>query len=66
MSKGDVETYRQLLVDARAAVKAQKAKGLSEDQAVAAKPLAAGVQARAGATDQQSATFVRLIYRSAK
>lgn len=66
MSRDDLVAYRKLLIDARAAVKAEKAKGLSEDQAVAARPLAPSVQGRAGATDPQSATFVRLIYRSAK
>jgi glyoxylase-like metal-dependent hydrolase (beta-lactamase superfamily II) len=64
MSREDLVTYRTLLVDARDAVKALKAKGLSEDAVVAAKPLVGSVQGRAGATDQQSATFVRLIYRS--
>ena len=64
MSRADVAAYRQLLVDARAAVKRLKEQGTSEDAAVAAKPLAASVQGRAGATDAQSATFVRLIYRS--
>ena len=64
MSRDDLVKYRALLVDARDAVKALKAKGMSEDAVVAAKPLAASVQGRAGATDQQSATFTRLIYRS--
>lgn len=68
MDRAAVTTYRQLLVDARDAVKALKAKGMSEDQAVAAKPLAApkngeSVQGRAGANDRASDTFVRLIYR---
>ncbi|HEY3948696.1 MBL fold metallo-hydrolase [Phenylobacterium sp.] len=69
MDREGLKTYRQLLVDARDSVKALKAKGMSEDQAVAAKPLAApmtagSVQARAGATDRASDNFVRLIYRS--
>jgi glyoxylase-like metal-dependent hydrolase (beta-lactamase superfamily II) len=68
MTRSDLAAYRVMLDDARMAVKALKAQGLSEDDAVAARPLASGgansVQARAGATDQQSATFVRLIYRS--
>jgi cyclase len=55
--------YRQLLVDARDAVRKAKAAGMSEDQAVAAKVLA-DVQARAGANDQAGANFVRLVYRS--
>ncbi|MFL5295290.1 MAG: MBL fold metallo-hydrolase [Phenylobacterium sp.] len=65
MSREDLTAYRAMLADARAAVAKLKASGMTEEQAVAAKPLAgANVQARAGATDQQSATFVRLIYRS--
>ena len=63
MSRADLVAYRQLLVDARAAVRKAKAAGMSEDEAVAAKPLA-DVQTRAGATDQQSVTLVRLIYRT--
>jgi glyoxylase-like metal-dependent hydrolase (beta-lactamase superfamily II) len=64
MDREGLKTYRRLLVDARDSVKALKAKGMSEDQAVAAKPLAASVQGRAGATDRASDNFVRLIYRS--
>lgn len=64
MSRDDLVKYRALLVDARDAVGKLKAQGQSEDQVVAAKPLAGSVQGRAGATDAQSVTFVRLIYRS--
>lgn len=65
MSKADLATYRQLLVDARGAVAKLKAQGMSEDQVVAAKPLAtSGVEKRAGATEQQSVNFTKLIYRS--
>jgi cyclase len=63
MSRDDLAAYRKLLADARAAVGKLKAAGMSEDDAVAAKPLA-DVQARAGATDQQSVNLTRLIYRS--
>jgi len=63
MSRDDLVAYRKLLADARASVAKLKAAGTSEDDAVAAKPLA-DVQARAGATDQQSVNLVRLIYRS--
>lgn len=63
MNREGLKTYRQVLVDARDAVKALKAKGLSEDQAAAAMPLAA-VQAKVGATDQASVNFTRLIYKS--
>jgi len=64
MSRDDLVKYRTLLGDARDAVKALKAKGMSEDAVVAAKPFAASIQGRAGATDQQSVTFERLIFRS--
>lgn len=63
MSRADLVAYRTLLVDARDAVAKAKASGLTEDQAVAAKPLAE-VQVRAGANDAASVNFVRLIYRS--
>jgi glyoxylase-like metal-dependent hydrolase (beta-lactamase superfamily II) len=66
MTHEDVAAYRVLLADARDAVKKLKAQGLSEDEVVAARPLGGSIQSRAGATDQQSATFTRLIYRSAK
>jgi glyoxylase-like metal-dependent hydrolase (beta-lactamase superfamily II) len=64
MSRADLVAYRVLMVDARAAVAKLKASGMSEEQVVAAKPLAADVQGRAGATDAQSAIFTRAIYRS--
>jgi glyoxylase-like metal-dependent hydrolase (beta-lactamase superfamily II) len=64
MTKADLVAYRKLLVDARAAVAKAKAAGLTEDQAVAAKPLAGDIQTRAGANDQASVNFVRLIYKS--
>ncbi|HEX5262420.1 MAG TPA: MBL fold metallo-hydrolase [Phenylobacterium sp.] len=65
MTRDQLVQYRAMLADARDAVKTLKVSGKTEDQIVAAKPLSAnGVQARAGANDQQSATLVRLIYRS--
>ncbi|WP_372785732.1 MBL fold metallo-hydrolase [Phenylobacterium sp.] len=64
MSRDDLAKYRTLVADARDAVAKLKASGMTEDQVVAAKPLAASVQSRADATDQQSVSFVRLIYRS--
>ena len=64
MTRADLANYRQLLVDAREAVRKAKASGMTEDQVVEAKPLASDVQARAGANDQGSVNFVRLIYRS--
>jgi glyoxylase-like metal-dependent hydrolase (beta-lactamase superfamily II) len=65
MSRDDLVKYRALLVDARAAVAKLKASGMSEEQVVAARPLAGDIQGRAGATDQASVNFTRLIYRSA-
>lgn len=64
MSRADLVSYRALLADARSAVAKLKASGMSEEQVVAAKPLAADVQGRAGASDAQSATFTQVIYRS--
>jgi cyclase len=64
MSRADLVAYRKLLADARSAVAKLKASGMSEDDAVAARPLAGDIQGRAGATDQQSVNLVRLIYRS--
>lgn len=64
MTKADLVAYRKLLADAREAVRKAKASGMTEDQVVAARPLAADVQVRAGANDQASANFTRLIYRS--
>lgn len=64
MTRADLVAYRQLLADARAAVLKAKQAGMTEEQAVAAKPLAGDIQGRAGATDQMSVNFVRLIYKS--
>jgi glyoxylase-like metal-dependent hydrolase (beta-lactamase superfamily II) len=64
MTRADLVIYRALLADARAAVAKTKAAGMTEDQAVAAKPLAGDIQTRAGATDAASVNFVRLIYKS--
>lgn len=64
MTRADLTAYRKLLADARAAVAKLKSQGMSEDQAVAAKPLAGDIQTRAGANDQASVNFTRLIYKS--
>ena len=64
MTKADLVAYRQLLVDARAAVAKAKASGMTEEQVVAAKPLAGDIQTRAGANDMASVNFTRLIYKS--
>ena len=63
MNKAALADYRAMLVQARDLVAAQIALKKSEDDVVAAKPLA-GLDAKAGATPQGSANFVRLIYRS--
>jgi glyoxylase-like metal-dependent hydrolase (beta-lactamase superfamily II) len=64
MNKADLVAYRKMLVDARAAVAKLKKDGKTEDQAVAAKPLAGAIQQQAGANDMGADTFVRLIYKS--
>ena len=64
MTRAQVVDYRKMLADARAAVKKLKVAGMTEDQAVAAKPLAGDIQTRAGANDMASVNFVRLIYKS--
>jgi glyoxylase-like metal-dependent hydrolase (beta-lactamase superfamily II) len=63
MNKADLKAYRENLNDARDAVWAMIEAGKSEAEIIAAKPLAA-VQVKMGATDQASANFTRLIYRS--
>jgi cyclase len=57
--------YRAMLVDARDRVAKLIKDGKTEDEVVAAKPLA-DIQAKAGANDQASVNFERLIYRSLK
>jgi hypothetical protein len=64
MNKADLVAYRKMLVDSRTAVAKLKKDGKTEDQAVAAKPLAGDIQARAGANDMGADNFVRLIYKS--
>ena len=65
LNKAAVQDYRTLLVTAQERVAALIAAGKSEDEAVAAAPLA-DLDAKAGANAQGSANFVRLIYRSLK
>jgi cyclase len=57
--------YRALLVGARDRVAKLVAEGKSEDEVVAAKPLA-DLDPKVGVTEQASANFARLIYRSLK
>ena len=64
MTRDDVVAYRKLLVDSRAIVAKMKKAGKTEDEVVAAKPLAGDIQTRAGANDAASANYIKLIYRS--
>ncbi len=65
MDKAALTDYRATLVQARDLVAALITQGKSEEEAVAAKPLAA-LDAKVGSTPQASGNFVRLIYRSLK
>lgn len=62
MTKAQLADYRKLLGDARAAVKAIKVAGKTEDEAIATKPLTGDIQGKAVANDMASVNFVRLIY----
>ncbi len=64
-SRADMQRYRDMLVAARDAVKAQIDMGKTEDQAVAAKPLAE-IGMRLGTTQMLDDTMVRISYRSLK
>jgi len=64
-SRADMQRYRDMLVAARDAVKAQIDMGKTEDQAVAAKPLAA-IGMSLGTTQMLDDTMVRISYRSLK
>jgi glyoxylase-like metal-dependent hydrolase (beta-lactamase superfamily II) len=65
LTKADVRNYRALLVDARDRVAKLVKQGKTIDEAVAAKPLA-DLDAKAGANQQGSDNFVKLIYLSLK
>ena len=65
MTKADMQAYHDLLVSARDRVAVLVAAGKSEDEAIAAKPLA-DLDAKVGAAPQASANFTRVIYRSLK
>lgn len=64
MTRGDMLKYRDLLVDARAAIRALKVKGMTEMEVVAAHPLAGDILNRAGADELGTTKFVRLVYRT--
>ena len=57
--------YRATMVDARDRIAKLIKDGMTEDQVVAAKPLA-DIQTKVGANDMASANFERLVYRSLK
>ena len=62
-NKAGVAAYREMLVTARDRVAKLVAEGKSLDEAVAAKPIAE-IGSKIGASEQQNADFVRLIYHS--
>jgi glyoxylase-like metal-dependent hydrolase (beta-lactamase superfamily II) len=64
-SRADMQRYHDMLVGVRDAVKAQIDTGKTEDQAVAAKPLAA-IGMRLGSTQMLDDAMVRMSYRSLK
>jgi cyclase len=64
-NKAAVVEYRAMLVTARGRIAKLVKAGKSEQDAIAAKPLA-DFDAKLGATDQQSTNFVRVIYNSLK
>ncbi len=61
--KADLVRYRAMLIDARDRIAALIAKGMTEQQAVAAKPFA-DLDVKQGADAQASSNFVRVIYHS--
>ena len=65
LTKADLKNYRALLVDSEGRVAKLVKAGKTIDEAVAAKPLA-DLDAKAGANQQGSDNFVRLIYLSLK
>jgi glyoxylase-like metal-dependent hydrolase (beta-lactamase superfamily II) len=64
-TKADLVATRAVLVTIRDRVAAMKARGMTEDQVVAAKP-AADVQAQRHADDMVSERFVRLVYQTVR
>jgi len=65
LTKADLKNYRALLVDSEGRVAKLVKAGKTIDEAVAAKPLA-DLDAKAGANQQGSDNFVKLIYLSLK
>ena len=64
-NKAMIREYRRMLVDARDRVARLIAMGMTEDQAVAAKPNA-DYDAKLRLNGQQAGNFVRVVYRSLK
>ena len=64
-TRADIQRYHDMLVGVRDAVKAQIDTGKTEDQAVAAKPLAA-IGMRLGSKQMLDDAMVRMSYRSLK
>jgi cyclase len=64
LTKARLQEYRDFVVSCRDAVQKAMA-GKSEDETVAAKPLA-GIDAKVKSTQEASDNFVRLIYKSLK
>jgi len=64
-TKADIQRYHDMLVGVRDAVKSQIDTGKTEDQAVAAKPLAA-IGMRLGSNQMLDDAMVRMSYRSLK
>jgi len=65
-TKADFQAYHDTLVQIRDRVAKLKAEGKTEDQAAAAKPLAADIQAWARQDDMASERVVRQVYLSLK
>jgi glyoxylase-like metal-dependent hydrolase (beta-lactamase superfamily II) len=65
-TKADFQAYHDVLVQIRDRVAKLKAAGMSENQAVAAKPLAPDIQAKQQQDDAASERVVRAVYRTLK
>ena len=64
-TKADLAAYRDMLVTARDRIAKLVAEGKSEDDVLAAKPLA-DLDAKWAANDQSAKNFVRVVYNSLK
>jgi glyoxylase-like metal-dependent hydrolase (beta-lactamase superfamily II) len=65
-TKADFQAYHDMLVMVRDRVAKLKAAGMSENQAVAAKPLAPDIQAQQQQDDAASERVVRTVYQTLK